>query len=696
MESEMKKIMLFTAVLLVAAGCAKELEVIDIQDETPVETVDETPQVTIIRAGFEGSSPETRSHIEMNEAGTSAKVLWTGGDKIKLLGLTESGNVYSSIFTTSDDGVSSADFSCSDWNPNGECIYYYGFYPSASYQGVTKVNGDLGIGAVIPSSQTAVPGGIAEGLNVSYSSTASISETFTFRNIPSLIKFRLSGNIVGDIASVKFVANATISGEGVVFNLDGTPTFDFNRWFGERDMPSSFVLLNKPSAGFEADVDYYIAVFPGVTEGFSMVFTAENGDYLVKTSTKTLELNRSEITDFGTINVGNSFGDPLVTQYKARSSSSSFKPVDIVVIPDGFTKTQRESFEARAKEGIDFLFGTEPYKSYEKYFNVYFIWAASKEEGASVTDGKGHILDDGFHDTAFGSRWGAGANEYEDMQADSDKVFGYVSAHCPEIVRGELTIDEVPILLIINDNRFGGRAITYSSGRSYCLAPYTNDGGSISWPYPGLMPDSVFNESIDSNDPPCHATDESEYSDAGGSYFSGDWRNTLLHEFGDHSFGRLEDEYWYNSWYDQSDIRGHDYPVPFGLNISGRYGSYLWQDLLDRRDALVAQNPLYQRIGVFQGAGVSLFNRWRSEFVSCMINNRPYFSTWQRVLIAKRIMGLANGTFDLDAFLESNDPVDPSRDDPAGKADVNSKGPLVVAPLLPPPILIDNTSAPGE
>ncbi|MEE3405061.1 MAG: 3-oxoacyl-[acyl-carrier-protein] synthase III C-terminal domain-containing protein, partial [Acutalibacteraceae bacterium] len=78
--------------------------------------------------------------------------------------------------------------------------------------------------------------------------------------------------------------------------------------------------------------------------------------------------------------------------------------------------------------------------------------------------------------------------------------------------------------------------------------------------------------------------------------------------------------------------------VPFGMNITHLKDNPFWkEDLLDRKAALVESNPDYDRIGVWQGGDNSLFNKWRSEKVSCMIDNRCYFSTWQRILIVKRI-----------------------------------------------------------
>ena len=128
----------------------------------------------------------------------------------------------------------------------------------------------------------------------------------------------------------------------------------------------------------------------------------------------------------------------------------------------------------------------------------------------------------------------------------------------------------------------------------------------------------------------------------------GDWLNTFIHEFGGHGFGRLADEYWNTTYKEPGAIAGHSYTVPYSLNVTGIYGEYPWQaDLLDNLDEWIARNPDYARIGIYHGGNVSLYYRWRSEKTSCMIDNRPYFSTWQRILIVRRILEKAGETFDM-------------------------------------------------
>jgi hypothetical protein len=668
----MKRFFFYALALLLTAGCAYEIS------SNEAESSCDGSGITVIRARFE--QPDTKSRLSMNAAGTYASVLWTAGDAIQVIGALSGGTYYPKQFTTADDGVTNADFACTGWNPSSSVTRYYGFYPASEYKGYY----DDALGVCIPSVQQAKAGGIQEGLNRAYAVASTMSDGLTFKNIPALVKFRLSGAVVSSLKSIKFIGTSTLAGDIALQNLSaGEPVYNSSAWIGSHEEdPSSVIELKGP---FTTGVDYYIVMFPGVSNGFSMIFQNASGDYIIKESTKKLTLTRSHIVDFGTINVGSSFGDPAVTKYK--TATSGLDPVDLVVLPDGYTASQRGTFESRAASAIDFLFETEPYKTYKNYFNVYFIWKPSEEEGASICNSSGVITT--ARNTAFGSYWEADA--YDHMSADEDAVFGFVQAHCPEIVRGEKTIAEVPVLLLINDSRYGGIAHTYSNGQTYCQVPYTDNGGSLGWSYSTLVPASDnpadgFNTTT---------LTSSEIASRYGTV-SGDWRNVVVHEFGGHSFGRLADEYWYTSYPgSQSDIGGHSYPVPFGLNVSGWYddAKLPWKELLSMRSSLVTSNSLYSRIGKFQGGDVYIFNRWRSEEVSCMIDNRPYFSAWQRALIAKRIMELAGGSFSLSSYMSSKDkPEDPVRDmisspviQPSTKANVP------IMPMLPPPVLIDNT-----
>ena len=680
-EIKMKTRSILLAIMpLLVVGCTQELTP-EINQTTPeVESVvqEETQEFTVLSASLD--DPQTRTYLDLQENG--AKVLWAKGDQFKVFVPQSGANHQSFTFTTQDEGVSRATFTSPGTVPSGELGTCTAIYPAN-----TTFLPSYGARYYVPTNQNAVKEGIEDELNLAYASFTSLDEDIRFNNAISIFQFRITGTAASSVKTVKLVTTSTIAGDGMLSGFENEePTINMNRFYVPRlEDASNTIVLNGP---FEPDVDYMIATVPCTTNGFSMVFLNENGDYCIKHSSKEMTLKRSRITNIGAVTV-DGFEDPSLSKYSEQTIGTN--PVDIMVIPDGFLESERDKFEELATQAMDYLFSVEPYASLKDYFTVYFSWKASKEQGASITDGNGNVQTQ--VNNAFGSRWGEG---YKDMTANDDIVYEYASTHCPEIVNGDLTIDDVPILLIINDERYGGIAHSTNIGRTYCQAPFCNGGSELSWSHPRQMassddPADGLSSRLISNE---------ELQELGT--MTGDWRNIVLHEFGGHSIGRLADEYWSLSYLTgQSAVSEHSWPVPFGLNVSGYYATVPWQDLLDRKTSLVELDTRYDRIGRFQGAYTHIFNNWRSEKISCMIDNRPYFSTWQRALITKRIMEMAGDSFDLDAFLATNDPTDPIRDNNSTSShimptDGNMGRYVEIMPLLPPPVLTEIVSTPVE
>ena len=374
--------------------------------------------------------------------------------------------------------------------------------------------------------------------------------------------------------------------------------------------------------------------------------------------------------------------DDNVNVIQYNKYKAGCKPVTLVVIPDGFTEAELPSFRNRAQDGINALFNVSPFKEYKDYFNVYIIEVPSADSGVNVTDGNGNIIES--KDCYFGSGWGR--DSYGDMKANESKVQSFVSAYCPDISSGEHSIRDVPIAILANDTRYGGLCISSSVGDSYCIIPYSFSGGSISWRYPER--ESASNQDSNSGFKTVSSTDLNEM---GVTY--GNWKNIFVHEFGGHAFGRLADEYWYgNTSASTPDVTGHSFTVPFGLNISGSYYDVPWQELLDNQPELESKDPHYSRIGIYQGGDVCMFGRWRNERISCMIDNRLYFSAWQRYLITKRIMTLSGciDEFSFDSWVTNDNTVDPLRDNQSSTT-ISSpvSGVVHQEELLLPPVLIE-------
>ena len=619
----------------------------------------------------------TRAGIDMNDEGTFAHWVWNAGDTFGMYAFSGSG-FQTSSFTTTGSGIS-ADFTTQagiDLDPP-----FYAVFPMPGK--VTTYGGNPLFGVNIPTEQEAMPGGIKDGYTVAFATAQNLTDFVHFSPLSSLVRFRMGGAIVPQVKSVTIKGTSPLAGDIVVLgNADGTFSVIDQVWF-TTDNRSVTVTL---SGDFVAGQDYFLALKPCEQSRLQMIFADDTGQSTTLTC-NSFTFPQGRISDFGTIDLGNAFTDDNTVYEPIRymtASAGAPKPVSIAVVPDGFTKDQLSTYVLLAKSGIDALMDTEPYRTYKRFFNVWILQKPSRESGASVTDGNGNVLEP--VDNAFGSKWGPG---YGDMVANAQDLFDFVEKNCPDITDGKHTIEEVPVLLIINDARYGGMCHSYSNGQGYGMAPYIFEGDPIYWSYPDVTPstdDPISPSDMEAN---YHWTTEDEYAAMGRN--SGDWRNTLVHEFGGHCFGRLGDEYWQSGQltYQSGPIGGHTWPVPFALNLAVDPTAVPWQaDVLDYPlEALVAKDPNYGRIGTFQGGDVKLFGRWRSEMISCMIDNRFYFSTWQRMLIVRRILSLSGTAFNADSFWANDVTFDPVRDVSSSPVMGGVELPRRVMPLLPPPVL---------
>ena len=623
---------------------------------------------TSLRASF---SEDSRAYLEVNGAGTEAAVLWAPGDRFKMLGYNaEAGIMYGADYTT-EAGGRVAEFTTLKTVPS-PC---YSFCPTT--RGWGEWNDAFIFSVYLPEVQTAVEGNIDPDVNLSYAYSESQDAPLHFTNLISLVRFRLSGSIADEITSVTLSGTSPLSGDLVMVG-DGPTGYIYPGISFGGDKKYSNVRLD---GDFRTGVDYYIATAPASAQTFTLTFVNDNGDTKTKEASKEISLLQGRISDLGTIDLGDSYDEehPELTPILYMESSKEH-PVTLTVIPDGYMADDLSVYETQAKSGLKALFGTEPFKTYKDYFNVWILKVASEGSGANITDGKGNVVtESGCY---FGSGWGE--NSYGDMSANDDIVLNFVQQNCPDIQDGSHSIYEVPILILINDARYGGRCWSWSSGKSYAMVPVS--AGNWNWNYPGTCAVSDEDPSLGIRD-----VTDAERDTLGRN--SGDWRNTLVHEFGGHGFGRLGDEYWYDTDDPKiSAISEHTWPVPMSLNISAAYDPTPWdEEVLSRREELMAQNPLYARIGVFQGGFVSRLNRWRSEKISCMIDNRFYFSAWQRMLIVKRILTLAGESFDADAFFALDHPEDPVRDAVASPVmgQQSKLPPIPVPPLAPVGIVMD-------
>lgn len=282
----------------------------------------------------------------------------------------------------------------------------------------------------------------------------------------------------------------------------------------------------------------------------------------------------------------------------AYQESKKENPVILVFTGDGFTEelnTEGGLFDTKTDEAIEGLFSVEPYKSYREYFTIYKIVAYSPETGMSVQEGSIK------RNTTFQSLWEGGNST--GVSCNYDKVFNWVKK-IPEVAEGSL--DNMAIALIINEPVYAGTCVSYSSGKSIAMIPLqTSDAQFV---------------------------------------------RTFTHEFGGHGFGRLVDEYIVYDYAPSQETKDNykglqdSWAFGYGLNMSTTNvaADVPWAHLYGRKG--------YEHVSMIEGGWLYARGIWRSELISCMKDNRLYFDSQSRWLIARRIMTIAGEAFDVEKF----------------------------------------------
>ena len=322
-----------------------------------------------------------------------------------------------------------------------------------------------------------------------------------------------------------------------------------------------------------------------------IVFRLKGKDYTHKCTVtqKDYEYDEDQWLDLQTATKGNNGG------------------INIVFIGDGYDANDIASgqYLKDMKDGMEYFFDIEPYKTYRDYFNVLTAFALSTESGVGTVN---TIRYNRFNTTFEG---GMG------LKCNYDEMFSYVLQN-PRVNTSNLC--QTLIVVIPNSTDYGG------------ITQMWEDGSAIAF-----CPKSTYGYPFDS-------------------------RGVMQHEAGGHGFGKLGDEYIYHNafidacgctccghvdavlgaqalgWYQNISITGKMHQVPWShLIYDSRYS-----DIVD----------------IFEGAFMHTRGVFRSEQNSCMNNDIPYYNTISREAIVKRIKAYAGEEYSFEEFVR-NDKRDP-------------------------------------
>lgn len=284
------------------------------------------------------------------------------------------------------------------------------------------------------------------------------------------------------------------------------------------------------------------------------------------------------------------------------------KGINLVFIGDGYDAADIASGQCLAdfKEGMEYFFAVEPFKTYKNYFNVYAQFPLSYESGVCS-----HV--NIWRDTKFDSTYGKRDGR---LWVDFESMMGYVLNDVEGGAITEQNVNESVIITILNSDAYEGLTSMWSTGAAIAAVPHSR------LEYPN------------------------------------DFRGLIQHEACGHAFAKLGDEYIYhrNSIYacpctccQHADelLMHHGLGWSRNLSLTGKYKQIEWTHLIfdDRYQDIV---DIYEG-GFFHGKGV-----YRSEVNSCMNNNVPYFSTWSRQIAVERIKSLAGEKFDFEDFVAND------------------------------------------
>lgn len=336
-----------------------------------------------------------------------------------------------------------------------------------------------------------------------------------------------------------------------------------------------------------------------------------SGVYTFTVSANTTSSSRSGEIIFK--NVNNSFLTVTVKQGIQTYTSSDYsqdgqvtkihsatvgKGIDVVFVGDAFADKDQDLFNKYVKLGKEAFFTEEPFRSTKDRFNIYRIGSVSKN---------GIIAQEGG-DTKFSAQFEQGTY----VGGDNNLVNSFVKASIPSV---DLT--KTIIFVIINKAKYAGTCHMYSNNQAVCYVPLCRN--------------------------------ENEYA------------QTLRHEGCGHGFGKLADEYFYDSMGRIPDDKvselkkwkGFAYGFYENVDLTSDPNTILWSKF-------ISDSRYSGKVSVYEGGYTYPYGVYRPTDNSIMRYNTGGFNAPSREAIYKKIMKFSEGnawTYDYETFVAFDAPA---------------------------------------
>ena len=336
-----------------------------------------------------------------------------------------------------------------------------------------------------------------------------------------------------------------------------------------------------------------------------------SGVYTFTVSANTTSSSRSGEIIFK--NVNNSFLTVTVKQGIQTYTSSDYsqdgqvtkihsatvgKGIDVVFVGDAFADKDQNLFNKYVELGKEAFFTEEPFRSTNTRFNIYRIGSVSKN---------GIITQEGG-DTKFSAQFGDGTY----ISGDHDAVFRFVQDKMPSV-----NLKKTIVFVIVNKAKYAGTCWMFSDNKAVCYVPLCRN--------------------------------ENEYA------------QTLRHEGCGHGFGKLADEYFYDSMGripddEVSELKkwkGFAYGFHENVDLTSDPNTILWSKF-------ISDSRYSGKVGVYEGGYTYPYGVYRPTDNSIMRYNTGGFNAPSREAIYKKIMKFSEGdawTYDYEAFVAFDAPA---------------------------------------
>lgn len=279
-------------------------------------------------------------------------------------------------------------------------------------------------------------------------------------------------------------------------------------------------------------------------------------------------------------------------------SATAGKGIDVVFVGDAFADKDQDLFNKYVKLGKEAFFTEEPFRSTKDRFNIYRIGSVSKN---------GIITQEGG-DTKFSAQFGDGTY----ISGDHDAVFRFVQDKMPSV-----NLKKTIVFVIVNKAKYAGTCWMFSDNKAVCYVPLCRN--------------------------------ENEYA------------QTLRHEGCGHGFGKLADEYFYDSMGRIPDDKvselkkwkGFAYGFYENVDLTSDQNTILWSKF-------ISDSRYSGKVGVYEGGYTYPYGVYRPTDNSIMRYNTGGFNAPSREAIYKKIMKFSEGdawTYDYETFVVFDAPA---------------------------------------